>query len=55
MAQTNAYCAAGASSILFYAWNDTHPGPKSQLFNTPSLRAAARAAMDQCQAIWSAS
>jgi hypothetical protein len=52
IAQTTAYCAAGASSILFYAWNDTDPGPKAQLFNTPTLRAAAASAMAQCQDIW---
>jgi hypothetical protein len=55
MAQTTAYCAAGASSILFYAWNDADSGPKAQLFNTPSLRAAASSAMQACQALWSTS
>jgi hypothetical protein len=55
MAQTTAYCAAGASSIIFYAWNDADPGPKAQLFNTPSLRAAAASALAQCQAIWGSS
>jgi hypothetical protein len=52
IAQTTAYCAAGASSILFYAWNDADPGPKAQLFNTPTLRGAAASAIDHCQAIW---
>jgi hypothetical protein len=54
VAQTTAYCAAGASAILFYAWNDTDPGPKTQLFNSAPLRQAARSALYACQAIWGA-
>ena len=51
-AQTAAYCAAGASSIVFYAWNDSDTGPKAQLFNTPDLRQAAISALDACRAAW---
>jgi hypothetical protein len=54
LAQTTAHCSAGASSILFYAWNDSDTGPKTQLFNTPSLRQSARSALEACQAIWEA-
>jgi hypothetical protein len=54
-AQTAAYCAAGASAILFYAWNDSFGGPKAELFNTPALRSGAAAGLTTCRAIWSAS
>jgi hypothetical protein len=54
-AQTTAYCAAGASAILFYAWNDSFGGPKAELFNTPALRAGAAAGLATCRTIWSAS
>jgi hypothetical protein len=54
VAQTTAYCAAGAASILFYAWNDAEAGPKSQLFNTPALRQAAASAAQACHTIWGA-
>ena len=52
-AQTAAYCAAGASAILFYAWNDSFGGPKAELFNTSALRAGAAAGLATCQTIWS--
>jgi hypothetical protein len=50
--QTAAYCAAGASTVIFYAWNDSYSGPKAQLFNTLDLRAGAAAGLDQCRATW---
>ena len=53
-AQTGAYCAAGASAIVFYAWNDSFGGPKAELFNTPALRSGAAAGLTACRAIWSA-
>jgi len=52
-AQTVAYCAGGASVILFYAWNDSFSGPKAELFNTPALRSGAAAGLTTCRAIWS--
>jgi hypothetical protein len=52
--QTAAYCAAGVSAVFFYAWNDSHAGPKHQLFNAPDLRAGAAAGLAQCRAIWAA-
>jgi hypothetical protein len=53
-AQSAAYCAGGASTILFYAWNDNFTGDKSQLFNAPSLRSGATSGLEACRAIWSA-
>jgi hypothetical protein len=52
VAQTTAYCAVGASAIVFYAWNDSYTGLKAQLFNSPELRQAASDGLDQCRAVW---
>jgi hypothetical protein len=54
-AQTMAYCAAGASTIVFYAWNDSFGGPKAELFNAPALRAGAARGLEGCRGIWSGS
>jgi hypothetical protein len=35
--QVVAYCRAGATAILAYTWNDSYPGPKHALYNTPAL------------------
>jgi hypothetical protein len=51
-AQTAAYCAAGASAILFYAWDDSASGPKDELFDAPDLRQGASDGLAQCQAVW---
>ncbi len=51
--QTAAYCAAGATTILFYAWNDSSQGPKFELFNSPNLRSGAAAGLAACAAAWS--
>lgn len=50
--QTGAYCAAGASSIVFYAWNDSYSGPKAQLFNAPDLRQGVADSLGVCQSQW---
>jgi hypothetical protein len=52
-AQTTAYCSGGASAILFYSWNDSFGGPKSELFNTPGLRSGAVNGLAACRGIWS--
>ena len=52
--QAAAYCAAGASSILYYAWNDSFGGPKTELFNTPELRQGATDGLRSCRTTWSA-
>ena len=51
--QTGAYCAGGASAILFYAWNDSWSGPKAELFNAPGLRSGAASGLANCRAVWS--
>jgi hypothetical protein len=51
--QTAAYCAGGASAILFYAWNDSLGGPKAELFNAPGLRSGAASGLASCRAVWS--
>jgi hypothetical protein len=52
--QTAAYCVAGASSIVFYAWNDSFSGPKAELFNAPALRAGLATGLAACRAVWPA-
>jgi hypothetical protein len=54
-AQTAAYCAGGASAVLFYAWNDSFGGPKAELFNTPELRTGTANGLATCRSVWSAS
>jgi hypothetical protein len=51
-AQTDAYCAAGASTILFFSWHDGDVGDKAELFNAPDLRLGATTGLAQCQAVW---
>jgi hypothetical protein len=51
--QTAAYCAAGASTIMLYAWNDGSGDDKSELFNSEHLRRGAQDGIAQCQALWS--
>jgi hypothetical protein len=53
--QTAAYCAAGASTILFYAWNDSFAGSKAELFNTPALRSGAELGLTACRGLWAGS
>lgn len=43
-AQMAAYCRAGAHTILFYAWNDSFGGPKTELFSGGALRQAPKQA-----------
>ena len=53
-AQTAAYCAGGASAIVFYAWNDSAIGPKAELFDAPDLRQGATDGLTACDALWQA-
>jgi hypothetical protein len=53
-AQAAAYCAAGASSIVFYAWNDSQPEPKAELYDAADLREGASQGMAACRAAWRA-
>ena len=53
-AQTAAYCTAGASAIVFYAWNDSATGPKAELFDAPDLRQGATGGLAACDALWQA-
>lgn len=52
--QTAAYCAGGASAIVFYAWNDSASGPKAELFDAPDLRQGASDGLAACAAVWRA-
>ena len=52
--QTSAYCAAGASAIVFYAWNDSASAPKAELFDAPDLRQGATDGLAACGALWAA-
>ncbi|MBV9545387.1 MAG: hypothetical protein JOY61_13540 [Chloroflexi bacterium] len=53
-AQTSAYCAAGASSVVFYAFDDSHAPPKDELFDATDLQDGARQGLATCQSIWAA-
>jgi hypothetical protein len=53
--QTAAYCAAGATTILFYAWNDSLQAPKFELFNSATLRSGVVSGMAACAGIWASS
>lgn len=51
--QAEAYCRAGATGILHFAWNDLGTGPKVQLAQSPDLRAGVADGVQRCQAAWS--
>jgi hypothetical protein len=50
--QTAAYCSAGASAIVFYAWNDSALAPKAELFDAPDLRQGATDGLARCRVLW---
>jgi hypothetical protein len=50
--QTAAYCAAGASSIIFFAWDDSSPSAKWELVDTPDLRRGVADGLGRCRAVW---
>jgi hypothetical protein len=50
--QTAAYCAAGASSIIFFAWDDGSAGAKWELSNAPDLRRGVADGLGRCRALW---
>lgn len=49
LTQIDAFCAAGAGSIIGYAWDDGRKGVVSELGNTASLRAAFAAGINNCR------
>jgi hypothetical protein len=53
-AQATAYCAAGASSIVLYAWDDTQAQPKAELFDAGDLQQGAAQGIAACRAWWGA-
>jgi hypothetical protein len=47
--QIEAFCAAGARSIIAYAWNDGSTGRVSELYNSPGLRRGYDLGVDRCR------
>jgi hypothetical protein len=50
--QTEAFCRAGAASILAYAWNDGRIGTADELVNTSDLRSGLALGVMRCQMVW---
>ncbi len=51
---TTAFCRAGASAVIAFAWSDTYAGPKEVLENDPDMRAGLARGRRRCMAIWAA-
>jgi hypothetical protein len=50
--QTTAYCAAGATTIAFYAWNDNSGARNAELGVAPDIRSGASDGLAQCATYW---
>lgn len=50
--QTAAYCAAGASAIAFYAWDEASGSTTFELYDAPDLRQGATNGLARCKAFW---
>ncbi|MBV9358900.1 MAG: hypothetical protein JO023_25620 [Chloroflexi bacterium] len=50
--QAEAYCDAGASTILFFAWHNTLDDSLAELFNTSDLRQGAAEGISGCETRW---
>lgn len=53
LTQTEAYCKNGATSVLFYAWDDTSEDPgKQQAFNNEDMRRGILDGIEKCRTSW---
>jgi hypothetical protein len=52
-AQTDAFCHAGARSIIAYAWDDDYTSPRVELFNSADLRDGLLQGVVDCKRAWS--
>lgn len=50
--QTAAFCNAGATSLMPYAWDDSYSGPKLELGNDPDMQRGFAAGISDCHAVW---